>query len=126
MRALLKLCAAAGAFLSLPACKTVPDRQDVPAVVIEPTAQSRAEIAGAVSASLNGAPVRLSDDVLTHDSLLVVERARRRDPSGVVVQGRDLGEPERFRLVKHGADCVLIHEGSGRRFKLAETACSPI
>ena len=126
MRGLVNLCGATGAVLLLVPCRTVPNRQDAPAVVVEPNAESRAEIAGAVSASLNGAPVRLADDALTHDSLLVVERARHRDPSGVLIQGRELGKPQRFRLVKNGPDCVLIHEESGKRFKLAGTACAPI
>lgn len=122
MRAFLGACALA--FLA--ACRTASARPDVPAVVAERGAQARAEVAAAVSTALGGVPVRLADDALTRESTLVVERARQRDPSGLPAQGREMGMPERFHLVKSGPDCVLIHEGSGRRFSLRETTCAPL
>ncbi|HKB75281.1 MAG TPA: hypothetical protein VKC58_01710 [Myxococcales bacterium] len=117
---------AASAIASLAACRTAPARQDLPAVVAQPTSQSHAEMVRAVSAALNGVAVTLADDALTRESTLVLERAKRRDPSGLPVQGRELGMPERFRLVKSGTACVLIHEGSGQRFTLRDTTCSPV
>ncbi len=95
-------------------------------MVAEPGAQSRAELAAAVSSALGGVPVTLSDDALTRESTLILERARHRDASGVPVQGRETGMPERFRLVKIGAECVLVHERSGQRFILRETTCAPV
>jgi hypothetical protein len=105
-------------------CKTAPVRQEVPAVVAEPSARSLAEISRSVSAALNGVPVTLADDALTKESTLVIERTPRRDPSGLPAQGRETAKPERFRLVKVGPDCVLIHEGSGQRFVLHDTTCN--
>ena len=122
MRAALGACA----LVSLVACRTASARPDVAAVVAEPGAESRAELAAAVGAALGGVPVRLSDDALTRESTLVLERARQRDPSGLPAQGRERGVPERFRLVKNGADCVLIHERTGQRFTLRETTCAPV
>jgi len=75
---------------------------------------------------LNGVAVTLADDALLRESTLVLERARHRDASGLPVQGRELGMPERFRLVKSGTECVLVHEGTGRRFTLRETTCAPV
>ena len=122
MKAALGACA----LVSLVACRTASARPDVAAVVAEPGTESRAELAAAVGAALGGVPVRLSDDALTRESTLVVERARQRDPSGLPAQGRERGVPERFRLVKNGADCVLIHERTGQRFTLRETTCAPV
>ena len=122
MRPALGACA----LVSLVACRTASARPDVAAVVAEPGAESRAELAAAVGAALGGVPVRLSDDALTRESTLVLERARQRDPSGLPAQGRERGVPERFRLVKNGADCVLIHERTGQRFTLRETTCAPV
>jgi hypothetical protein len=79
-----------------------------------------------MSDALGGVPVTLAEDALTRESTVVLERARHRDDRGLPVQGRELGAPERFQLVKSGADCVLVHERSGKRFTLKETACSPI
>jgi hypothetical protein len=46
--------------------------------------------------------------------------------NGLLANGRELGMPERFRLVKSGGQCVLVHERSGKRFALAATNCAPI
>ena len=122
MRALLGACAIA----SVGACKTAPVRSEAPAVIVEPSSRSRAELAAAISGALNGVAVTLADDALMRESTLVLERAQHRDPSGLPVQGRELGTPERFRLVKSGAECVLVHERSGQRFALRETTCAPV
>jgi hypothetical protein len=97
---------------------------DVPALITNPTAESRAELLRLVSRALNGASLTIADDALTRDSTLIIERARVRDASGVPLTGRDTGRPERFRLVKNGTRCVLVHEGSGRRWALSSTACA--
>jgi hypothetical protein len=67
--------------------------------------------------------VRLADDALTAESTLVIERASHRDARGLPIQGRELGLPERFHLVKSGGACVLVHERTGRRFPLERTEC---
>ncbi len=115
------------ALLLLAACATAKgvQPQDVPAVIVRPTAQSRAALAQAVSLCLNGARVTLADFAMTNSSELVIERVPRRDPEGRLLDGRGTGEkPERFELVKSGADCVLVHEQSGRRVRLDDTDCA--
>lgn len=107
------------------ACATAPRAQDVPAVIAEPTPESRAELTRVVSEALSGAPLTLADDALMHESTLIVERARARGPDGTPAQGRETGRPEHFRLVKQGSGCVLVHEGSGRRFTLRSATCTP-
>ena len=109
----------------LAACQARPASQDVPAVVTRPSAESRAELVRVVTSALKGAPVTLADDALTRESTLIIERARPRDAAGVPLAGRELGRPEHFRLVRNGTRCVLVHEGSGRRFTLVATTCSP-
>ena len=106
-------------------CATAPPAQDVPAVITSPTPESRAELVRVVSQALHGAPLTLADNVFTRESTLIIERARARGPDGSPLLGRDAGRPERFRLVKHGSRCELVHEGSGRRFALSSATCAP-
>jgi hypothetical protein len=112
--------------LGLAACATVSPQRDVPAVIASPTPESRAELLRVVSRALNGAPVTIADDALTHDSALIIERARARGADGAPLTGRDTGKPEHFRLVKSGSRCVLVHERTGKRYPLASASCSPI
>ena len=117
---------AAAALLGLAACATATGRPDLPAMLTNPTAESRAELARRVSGVLHGAQITLADDALTRDSTLIVERTRPRTPDGVPLNGREMGRPEHFRLVKNGSRCVLVHEGTGKRRTLKAATCSPV
>jgi hypothetical protein len=112
--------------LSLAACASMSGRRDVPAVLTNPTAESRAELVRTVSGTLHGAPITLADDALTRDSTLIIERTPRRSADGVPLSGRETGRPEHFRLVKNGSRCVLVHEGTGKRRTLKAATCSPV
>jgi len=97
---------------------------DVAALITKPTAESRAEVARVVAQALNRVSVLLADDVLLHESAVVVEPARIRAAGGAPVPGRETRKPQHFLLVKDGTGCVLVHEESGRRFALLSTNCS--
>ncbi len=114
-----------GALLALAGCHARHASRDLPAVLTAPTAESRAELQRVVGEALRRPSVTLADDALTADGTLVVDRAVRRDANGLPLQGRETGQPERFRLVRNGSRCVLVHEGSGRRFTLKAATCAP-
>jgi hypothetical protein len=105
------------------ACKVNPAREDRPARIVNPTAESRAELQRVVSDMLFGADVVLADDALTTSSVLIVERSHRRSLDSPPLSGRDLGQPERFQLVTTGKKCVLIHGNDQARYELLETEC---
>ncbi len=96
---------------------------DMPALITKPTAESRAEVARAVSKALNGAVVPLAEDALVREGTLVVERARPRAIGGAPAPGRETRKPEHFRLTKDGTRCVLVHEETGQAFTLLSTTC---
>jgi hypothetical protein len=100
-------------------------RGDQPAVIVNPTAESRAELKRVVSDMLFGAEVTLADDALTESSVLIIERARIRSLENPPLSGRDLGKPERFQLLTTGTECVLVHESDHARYELIETDCVP-
>ena len=106
------------------ACDTLPAHELQPAVLTEVSAPSLAELKRVVSQAMNGAPVRLADDALTHDSDLIVDRAQPRDAAGLPLNGRELGRPEHFRLVKRGPQCILIHERTEKRWILHSATCA--
>src|SRR5487761_2442753 len=112
------------ALCAITACTTNPAAKDVPAIIVRPDAQSRADLQSAVSKALNRTSVTLADDALTRDSSLSMERARLRDPQQGIAQGRETRMPEHFRLVESGHHCVLIHERTGQRMELANTRCA--
>lgn len=110
--------------LALSACAGVAAQADKPAVIVNPTGESRAELLGAIRSALGNVPVALADDALTHDNLLVVERMPRRDAGGRLLNGRVLDKPERFILVRRGSQCLLIQENTRHEWPLKHVECA--
>lgn len=107
----------------LPAIAAGPGAAGVPAIIVHPTAASRADLARAVSQALGASRVRLADDALTRDGFLIVGRAQARDARGLPLNGRELGRPQHFRLLRRGSHCTLVHMETGRSRVLTHTAC---
>jgi hypothetical protein len=104
--ALLAACASPGAGRAT--------ADDAPALIVDPTPQSRAALVQALGDAL-GVQVMLADDALTSESKLEIERTHR--------EGREMGTPEQFVLVRSGGKCVLIHQRTQKRYPLADTEC---
>jgi hypothetical protein len=113
----------ASALIALPACRAWPAAPEHPAVIVHASAASRADLERAVSQAFGGVPVRLADDALTRDSLLIIGRARARDERGIPLNGRELEHSRHFRLVRRGSHCVLLHLETGKSSVLTHTQC---
>ncbi|HJS89851.1 MAG TPA: hypothetical protein VJ738_07785 [Steroidobacteraceae bacterium] len=113
------------ALAALAACRAWPASPGLPALITEVSAASRADLERAVSQALGGAPVRLADDALTRDSVLIVGRAQIRNVNGVPLNGRELGRPQHFQLMEKDSRCVLLHLETGRSSVLPHTHCRP-
>jgi hypothetical protein len=108
---------------SLPACAVLAHSPGTPAVIVDPTTESRQELARVIHEALGDVPVTLGDDALTGSSLLTLEHALRRDPEGRLLNGRELGRPETFELFKRGSRCVLVQSSTGREWTLHHVTC---
>jgi hypothetical protein len=106
----------------LTACASMA-QQVVPALIVEPSAESRVEILRIVHSALNASNVTIAADALTRESVLVIERKPARDASGRRLSGRNYEKPERFQLVKSGSRCVLIHARTNTRYELQDVEC---
>jgi hypothetical protein len=116
------------AALSVPvlsACAAQPmmTSDGVPAVLAQPDVSAHAELRSVVARMLGAPDVTLASDVLLHDSLLVIEKARPRDAMGVLLNGRDYDKPEQFELVKSKSECVLVRVKTGERQALRHATC---
>lgn len=98
---------------------------DVPARIVNPSPTSRFELTRTVMSAVNDTAIALADDALTETSSLTLERSPPRSIEGEPATGRLLDQPVRFRLVLNGANCVLINEADGRRWRLSQTECVP-
>ena len=115
------------ALAAVPPCRVLAEPWGAPAIITHPNAASRAALERAVREALtHGAPVRLAPDALTHESLLIIGRAQARDAHGIPLNGRELGRPQHFRLLRRGSKCVLLHVETGKSRVLAHTTCRAV
>ena len=112
--------------LGLVACQAPATQPDVAAVLVNPTPQSRSQLAKAVNEMLGVSSVTLADDALTRSSVLSIERTPAHDADGVRITGRDYGKPHTFTLIKNDEGCVLVSARDGRRFVLTEATCQAV
>ncbi|MFL6577695.1 MAG: hypothetical protein ACJ8MR_13835 [Povalibacter sp.] len=106
-----------------PESLATPAANEQAARVLNPTAESRAELLEAVNSALSSSAVTVADDALTDSNILIIERTPARDASGVRLSGRDFDRPQHFELRLSGSQCVLIHQESQRRFPLKQVKC---
>lgn len=111
------------ALVTLPATPAWAEPWGAPAVITHPTAASHADLERAVSLAFHGMHVRLADDALTREDLLIVARAQARDSRGLPLNGREIERPQHFRLLRRRSQCVLVHVESGRARVLKHTTC---
>jgi hypothetical protein len=107
------------------ACASV-GQQDKPALLIEPTTESHAELVGVVSNGLGVETAAVAEDALMRDSMLVIDRAPARDASGQRLSGRDYDRPEQFQLVRAGSRCELVHLKTRQHYALKKVRCVPV
>jgi hypothetical protein len=95
----------------------------VQARIVEPTAESRAELQATVAAALHGADVTLAADALVHSSLLIVGPKLVRDAQNNPIMGRELDKPTQFVLWRVGDTCELELRNTGEHWTLSHTQC---
>ena len=108
--------------LTVSACAAVSAQESAPAVLVSSSEDSRVELSRVIGKALHRPAVLLAPDALTRESSLIIESVQPRDDKGLPLNGRELGRPEHFRLIKEGARCILIQETTGRRWTLTQ-AC---
>lgn len=107
----------------LAACSTSDLRTDVPALLTNPSEDTRLEIEQSVSAALDGAKITVAADALTQSSVLTIEQGKNRSVERPAELGRNLGRPEHFQLMVDGPQCVLVHRRTGLHWILRQSEC---
>jgi hypothetical protein len=105
------------------ACAARPEALRSPAVIVNQTAETGAELQRVIRNAIGDVSVTLADDALTTSNMLSLEHARPRDPAGRPLNGRELRRPETFELFKRGSRCVLVQSRTGRERTLHHVQC---
>ena len=114
-----------GGLFIIAGCQALTAQSDIPALITNPTDESRAALKKALAEAFHGTELTLADNALTQTSLLTVESGARHIIGKLPRRGRILEKPIQFRLVKNGTECVLINLRDQSRHKLQNTTCAP-
>jgi hypothetical protein len=106
-------------------CRTLAGAADMPALITDPDASSRAALQATLSGLFGGIKIRLADDALTRSSMLTLATGANSALVDPAASGRVVTEPYRFRLVRNGDDCILIDLRDNSRHLLANVTCKP-
>lgn len=87
----------------------------VPALLVEPTSASRAEVTAAAAKLLHQQTVVLADDAFTATSTLALERSQ--------LLGREMTPPEHLQLMLDGKGCYLLQPSTAQTARLHDTRC---
>ena len=109
----------------LSACAARREPLRTAAVIVNPTADTAAELKRVIRDAIGDVPVTLADDALTASNMLSLEHARPRDSAGRLLNGRELSRPETFELYERGSQCVLVQSKTGREWALQHASCAP-
>ena len=109
--------------LLLPGCGNSVEKRESAAVIVNPTAESRAELERIIAAALNRVSIILADDALTLDSELIIDRKAPQNLQNNWVMGRRIEKPHRFYLKTEDKNCFLVQESNNNRWLLKNAQC---
>ncbi len=115
--------------LILPGCQSPEADHLRPPGALEPAwlhaeQQDISEVRDIVAQSA-GPDVMLASDALRTTHVLAIERYPHRDDEGRLIQGREMSGPMVFELLHQNDRCFLHLRGTGRYWRLEDTACVP-
>ncbi len=98
-------------------------KQEVSAVVAEPSRQTNEEIQVAIASLLGQKEVVISANAFTKDSRLTIERLSHQTANGQLINGRVTEHPLLIELVKKGQQCLVKNVLTGKVVALKYTRC---
>ncbi len=101
------------------------DIQAQPALVINPSTTSIAELQRVIANLLTMEQITLAKDAFTQSSYLTLERKQHLDNNGQLLMGRTLAMPQEVQLLLRGAQCFLQDSQGNQSPPLKQTQCQP-
>ena len=97
-----------------------------PALLSNPSLETRSELTEIISKAMNGRQTVLAPDVLTASPSLIIERAAHKSIYGNPMMGRRMDKPDHFSLSLSGKYCILTHQETGTHYALKYVKCKMI
>ncbi len=108
---------------TLMACKTMTQAEPVKALLIEMNETAQLQIVKAISTSMNGKSVKISDASFSSDNRISVATNMTATFEGNPINGRVSELPQHYQLMMRGNACYLLHEETATEYILEGVSC---
>ncbi len=109
--------------LALVACKTMTQQEPVKALLIDMSDSTQLQIVKAVSTSMNGKSVRISENSFSKENRISVATNMTATFEGNPINGRVTELPQHYQLMMRGTACYVVHEETAIEYALENVAC---
>jgi hypothetical protein len=99
------------------------DTAAVPAVLVSSNSTSTSQLEQAIGSLLKADKIQISQTAFTQSSLLAIERAPHKDPSGQLIMGRNYEMPQMVQLMIQANVCSIKLPDSDETRALPELKC---
>ena len=113
-----------GISFALIGCKTMTEQEPVKALLSEMTESTQLQIVKAVSTSMNGKSVKITEGSFSSDNRISVSTNMTATFEGNPINGRVSELPQHYQLMLLGNACYLVHEETGTEYALENVSCT--
>ena len=109
----------------LSSCFLLPQKNYIPALLVEMTPEIKIEIEQIITSASNGTKSTISDNAFKDESLIIIERNK---PSNSKFKlGRILSWPDRYQLIiSDNGQCFIRHSKTKLQWFLFKAKCKPL
>ncbi len=109
----------------LSSCFLLPQKNYIPALLVEMTPEIKIEIEQIITSASNGTKSTISDNAFKDESLIIIERNK---PSNSKFNlGRILSWPDRYQLIiSDNGQCFIRHSKTKLQWFLFKAKCKPL
>ena len=100
--------------------------QPFPALLEQPSADSRLLLEKAIGDLLNSRPIKLADNVFTKKNSVIIERGQPKNNLGRLLDGREIRPADSVSLYTKNGKCYLRHDQSNQIKLLGNIKCRVI
>jgi len=109
----------------LSSCFLLPQKNYIPALLVEMTPEIKVEIEQIIISASNGTKSTISENAFINENLLIIERNRPSDPKFNL--GRILSWPDRYELIiSDNGQCFIRHRKTKLQWFLFKAKCKPL
>ena len=97
----------------------------MPALLLQPSADSRVILEHAIGGLFNSQPIKLADNVFTQKSSVIIEPRQNKDDRGNVLDGREIRQAHTVTLLIEDGKCYVRHDQTGHIELVESISCHP-